>query len=515
MSFLYNWFAGKSQETTEVTTWNGAASYSTLDDPLIQFFFKTVRNITMEDYKSVEKNRTVPDALAKLLNEAWQVDNLYTMRLIFHLRDCRGGKGEKRLFRLCCLWLLQNHPEALELNMNQIPEFGSIKDFFNIFLGTVYENNMLERVADQLKKDLGNLKNNEGVSLAAKYAPTENHAFDKKFHTVSKLCKLLNVTKVQYRKEYLVPLRSKLNIVEHYLCNNEWDKVCYSNVPSIANVMYRNAFIKHDGERYRQHCKDVTNDEAKINTGVLSSYQIVEQYMTLHHTGFGIKIKEYDETIEAQWNSFITRVKENWSGVNILPIVDLSGSMFSNKVAHIAIALGLVASNLNSSPEYNGKWITFSHAPVIETLNGNTLHSQLESMSKSHIGLSTSLSSTFELLLNNAKSQSLAKEQMPQVLLILSDMQFNSIDNSASSTNWDHINSLYANEGYTRPTIIFWNLHGSTIDFPVPSANIKNCILLSGFNDSLFNAISNGECPNPRKIVDEIINSERYSKIKV
>ena len=74
----------------------------------------------------------------------------------------------------------------------------------------------------------------------------------------------------KYRKEYLVPLRKKIDITETLMCNKEWNLISYPNVPSIASKKYSNTFLKHDNIRYLKYLEDVRNGKKKINiTGIL------------------------------------------------------------------------------------------------------------------------------------------------------------------------------------------------------------------------------------------------------
>ena len=79
-------------------------------------------------------------------------------------------------------------------------------------------------------------------------------------------------------------------------------------------------------------------------------------------------------------------------------------------------------------------------------------------------------------------------------------MQFNQADNH---TNWEVIEQKYADAGYERPTIIFWNLNGTSLDFPIPDSTIAKCALLSGYNDSILNSILDGKIPNPLELVQK------------
>ena len=54
--------------------------------------------------------------------QAWNEDPLDTLKLIAHLRDVRGGKGEQPLFHDCVKWLLKKHPLTLIANLTEVVE---------------------------------------------------------------------------------------------------------------------------------------------------------------------------------------------------------------------------------------------------------------------------------------------------------------------------------------------------------------------------------------------------------
>ena len=86
------------------TTWNGAESLSTPDksgmcDGRLSLFFKSIRGIN------------VP-LLYTYLSKSLSENVIDTFLMSFHIRDCRGGKGEREIGRRCLIWLFLNKPDA-------------------------------------------------------------------------------------------------------------------------------------------------------------------------------------------------------------------------------------------------------------------------------------------------------------------------------------------------------------------------------------------------------------------
>ena len=101
---------------------------------------------------------------------------------------------------------------------------------------------------------------------------------------------------------------------------------------------------------------------------------------------------------------------------------------------------------------------------------------------------------------------------MPKKLFIVSDMQFNMIDGRSSLTNMEYIDKAYSDAGYTRPSIIFWNVNGSSTDFPT-TVDKHGTVMISGFSPAIMKSILSGCEISPFNIMKETINSERYTKI--
>lgn len=99
-----------------IKTQNGAISLSTPDitgqtSGRIGLFFKSVRNLNIPN-------------LYQYLREAAQENIIDTFLLAFHIRDCRGGKGERELGRRAFIWLFLNYPHEFQKIAHFIPEYG-------------------------------------------------------------------------------------------------------------------------------------------------------------------------------------------------------------------------------------------------------------------------------------------------------------------------------------------------------------------------------------------------------
>jgi hypothetical protein len=189
------------------------------------------------------------EAIELMLSASWSASALDTLKIIFHIRDCRGGPGRSDFFKVCVAWLLKHHINDLIVNMRHIPHYGSYKDLLFFLDCQDLENIALNLFAEQLRSDIllvGTIHANK-ISLAAKYAPTEGGHHDKNYNAVAKLASRLGCTKQDYRKKYLVPLRRELNIIDHLMTNDDksWNMIDIPKLPRAAFDKYSKAISKH------------------------------------------------------------------------------------------------------------------------------------------------------------------------------------------------------------------------------------------------------------------------------
>lgn len=73
--------------------------------------------------------RDRPQDAVKLFMKAFGEDELKAIRILFYLRDVRGGQGERNVFRECYDALWKEHPEVAAKVVKHIPEYGRWDDF--------------------------------------------------------------------------------------------------------------------------------------------------------------------------------------------------------------------------------------------------------------------------------------------------------------------------------------------------------------------------------------------------
>jgi len=103
-------------------------------------------------------------------------------------------------------------------------------------------------------------------------------------------------------------------------------------------------------------------------------------------------------------------------------------------------------------------------------------------------GGNTNITSAIQKLLDVAVSAQLTQEQMCEVLVIFSDMQFDVADSSwaKESTSYELMVKQFEQANYKVPHVLFWNLRAKTVGFQV-EANTMNTSMVSGYSSKMMN----------------------------
>ncbi|MCL2825728.1 MAG: DUF2828 domain-containing protein, partial [Polyangiaceae bacterium] len=94
-----------------------------------------------------------------------------------------------------------------------------------------------------------------------------------------------------------------------------------------------------------------------------------------------------------------------------------------------------------------------------------------------------------ELILNIAVQGKLKQNEMPEQVLIVSDMQFDQGAEGWNETLFQSIQRMFAEHGYVLPKLSFWNVgHSKTTPIPVKD-NALGLTLISGFSLHTFEMV--------------------------
>ena len=300
-------------------------------------------------------------------------------------------------------------------------------------------------------------------------------------------------------------MRRQIGVVETLMSAGRWDEIRYCAVPSRAMMIYRNAFMRHDADRFGEFLQKAARGQAVIHSSALFPYDIVEKVMDMSWRGF--RITE-DAALEAQWRQLPDYVE---AGTNALVIADTSGSMYGRPMA-TSVGLAVYFAERNTGP-YHNMFMSFSGTSRIQMLKGETLAQKIGSINMNDWAANTNLQAAFRHVLEIAVKNRVAQEDIPKSLIVISDME---IDYSGNRdwTFYEKMSRLFRKHGYQIPNIIFWNV-ASRHDVFHADRNRTGVQLVSGQSASVFRQVMQCVGLNPVEAMEKIINSERYAPIAV
>lgn len=507
-------------------TENGATGYSTSGQNLVDLNFRIPsnhNNVTVEDIK----------VFVQALNE----DLVTAVKWMFYLRDVREGLGERDSF-VNLFMALSAYDQAAALKvLPLVPEYGRWKDVVDIFSRTAIDSELgvavCALIGKQLKEDLLNMKEGKSVSLLAKWLPSIN-ASSKSRKVAIQIAHNLTLYHSEYRK-MLSALRKYIDVTEVKTCGNNWKAIDYNKVSSNANARYVKAFMKHDPERRAKYLEDLMSPVTAGAVMHASNLYPHEVYAKYNLNGQPRQFKNSwrkpdpeavaDPGIEALW----ANLKDIPTTGNTMVVCDGSGSMTSrikgtNNIMAIDVsrALSIFFSERNTG-EYKDKVIEFSATPkYIDLSRCKTLADKYNTMCHFDDCSNTNLELVFNLLLETAIKHKIPQSDLPQRILIISDMEFDQACEYASyydhnsvmsryKTLFDTIKVKWVKAGYTMPEVVFWNVNSRTQTIPVTS-NEAGVNLMSGFSVNNVKMILSGKL-DPWSALKSVLDSGRYDAV--
>lgn len=504
-------------------TENGATGYSTSGQNLVDLNFRVPSN---------HNNVTREDVIA--FSNALKEDMVTTVKWLFYLRDVREGLGERDSFVTLFLALNAYDEEVAMKVLPLVPEFGRWKDVIDILSnvgeGTDISNVICDLIGKQIKEDLVNMNDGKSVSLLAKWLPSIN-ASKKARKMAMRIARFMELYSEAYRK-MLTSLRRYIDVTEVKTCGDRWNEIDYNKVSSNANARYVKAFLKHDPERRKKYLEDVMSPVtvgAVMHASNLYPHEVYAKY----HGGqrFNRPVAVADPGIEALW----ANLKNIPTTGNTMVVCDGSGSMEAtikgtNNIMAIDVSrsLSIFFSERNTG-EYKDKVIEFSKTPRYIDLSGcKTLADKYNVMNQFDACSNTNLQLVFDLLLSTAIKNNVPQSDIPQRILIVSDMEFDRACEYTPSrygafmgdhndimakykTLFESIKQRWDDAGYTLPQIVFWNVNSRTQTIPV-SSNEAGVILVSGFSVNNVKMVLSGDM-NPWTALKSVLDSKRYAVV--
>lgn len=455
------------EQTT--TTANGALAYASTLDANVDLFFAI----------GASRGKDIVPAFVKAFVENAEL----ALRIALWSRDVRGGAGERQLFRDILCYLEQHNPDSARRLLPFVPEVGRWDDVL------VLKGALRNEALAMIKQALDN-----GNGLCAKWMP-------RKGDEAIALRTAFGWTPKRYRKT-IVELTK---VVEQQMCAKQWDSINFAHVPSIASARYKKAFNRNT-PNYAKYVEALARGETTVNAGAIYPHQVLQ----------GVNNNSYNATelahVVAQWEALPNYIGD----AKTFPMIDVSGSMQcpvgGNKnmqCIDVSVALGLYIADKNTGA-FKDAFITFDSNPKAIVAKGNIVEKAIQ-IRNAPWGGSTNIMRAFGEMLKIAVNGNVPASEMPSILLVLSDMQFDASDHGAEVHLLDEARQMFADFGYTLPHIVFWNLNNYD-NVPV-RYDEQGVAMVSGFSPSIMQAVLKADMSNftPRAIMLEAVMSDRYN----
>jgi len=502
---MNNLLQGLKENTNYTYTENGALTHSSTLNATLDLF------ALGGAYRSRSK-----DDVIYLFKKAYDENALYAARLLFYLRDARGGAGERRFFRECMTWLANAHTNVARQLLKYVPIYGRYDDLYCL-TGTPLETDALDILKVTAFRDMQKVRNGGmPLTLCGKWLKSENASSTRTKELAALTRKHFNLSPKEYRK-MLSTLREKIKVVERLMSQNKWDEIEFGKLPSKAGIQYKNAFMNNQKtkERYKQF---IQNKSTKVNASTLYPYEIVQK-------AINCKDDLDREVINKYWDN-LTDYFNNDCRFNGLAVVDTSGSMTCSyntpiRPIDVAISLGIYCAERASGP-FAGHYISFASRPQLIATDGIDFVDKVQRIEKRCLIDNTNIEAVFDLLLTTALKNRCSQADIPENIIIISDMEFDmatgnydyaknrGMFDEQKQTLMENIATKWKQYGYKIPALVYWNVNAENNN--IPDVDPERAIsYVSGASPSIFKQILSGK--TGWELCLEVINDPRYSNI--
>lgn len=489
--------------TNKTLTQNGATTYKSTLTKLYDLFAQGAAMRGASDSDCIN-----------LFKDAYEENPNMALKCLFYLRDIRGGQGERRFFRLCIKWLAMRHSTEMEHLIKYVPEYGRYDDLFELF-DTNLESEMMGYVKYIIDKNEDH--------LVYKWMPSINTSSKSTQERGRKFAREFGMTEREYRK-MLSEGRKACHLVETLMSQNQWDQIAFDKLPSRAGILYSKAFARREETRER-YSAFMSSDKTKVNASTLYPYDVVAKAVEVMGCNdyWGRTNVSLNDTNRLAANKYWENLTDYFNGatLNALCVCDTSGSMTSgyySKIAPIdvAIALSLYTAERAKGPFHN-HFISFSSRPQLIETTGVDFCDKVARIYHQNLCENTNIEATFDLILNTARRNHLSQDELPETIIIVSDMQFDTArgyrwGGDSTKTLMENIEHTWQLAGYKMPKLVFWNVNAASGGGNIPMKDEDGVTFVSGASPSIFTQIITGK--TGQDLMYEALLAPRYEPIK-
>lgn len=328
----------------------------------------------------------------------------------------------------------------------------------------------------------------------------------------------LGMTHKEYRKT-LSELRTRINIVEKLMSQNRWDEIEFDKIPSRAGLIYKNAFARRDiiAKKYESFAKD---EKTTVNAKALYPYEVVAKAAS--YSGWSYRFPNLSDVdramLEKYWNNLPDYL--NGNPCKMMCVVDTSGSMCGCTAAapiNVAISLGMYCAERIGGPFAN-HYISFASRPQLIKIEGVDFVDKVRRIYKTNLCDNTDLVAVFKLLKRIALDPDTKVEDIPETIVVISDMQIdagtgswrggNRWTTSGAATEMEKIRKEWESVGLKMPKLVYWNVDARENTILDSGENVT---FVSGMSPVIFEQVLSGK--TGWDLCLEKLMSDRYANI--
>ncbi|XP_049823252.1 uncharacterized protein LOC126265542 isoform X1 [Aethina tumida] len=342
-------------------------------------------------------------------------------------------------------------------------------------------------------------------------------------HEECPFAKQIYLARKNYRTNYYVKLHTDLKVPEIFMTSGKWQEIEYNRVPAKCMTKNRSSFLKHDKSRFEEF---IMSPYKKVAGGTLTPIQLINRAFKVMKLKPNKNIEE--TLLQKQWESLVESIqsKSNCLLSNAVSICDVSASMDGDPML---AAIGLTLMTLEkSNPPWNNICITFSEHPQFHKVNPDiTFIEKVNSLKNMIWDANTNFDAVFDLILDLAKKNNLKQSEMPSILLVFTDMEFDEAFHKPNKTNFENAKQKFEANNYEMPNVVFWNLRAKAKGKETsPVQKDENgVLLLSGYSSKMLSYILDFTDDNfaedishkltPEEFLNQVVNDERYSNLVI
>jgi len=200
-------------------------------------------------------------------------------------------------------------------------------------------------------------------------------------------------------------------------------------------------------------------------------------------------------------------------------VVDTSGSMTmgynrsSVKPIDVAISLGMYCGERIGEP-FKDYFISFSSKPQLIKIEGIDFVDKVARIYKQNLCQDTNLTAVFDMLLKMYKNGAVKMEDMPEQLIVISDMNIDCgshwHDKHRMKTEMELIREEWSRYNLNFPRLVYWNVNARN-NLILDNAEIDGVSFVSGCSPTVFQAVINNK--SGWDICYDTLMSDRYKKV--